>query len=68
HGRRDLAELTGKTDIKKKGYSTDFTTAQRNICAKFFKTVTGRSFAGGKKTMSDFEELVESVLNEISRE
>ena len=66
HGRRDLSDQSQKTDSRKKGYSTGFTASQRNICAKFFKVVTGRSFIKEKKAMSNFEELIESVLNEIS--
>ena len=70
HGRRDLQRGPEKTKSKKKGYSTGFTANQRNSCAKFFKVVTGRSFSRSftreKKAMSDFEALIESVLNEIS--
>ncbi|MBU8850021.1 MAG: DUF3482 domain-containing protein [Desulfobacterales bacterium] len=66
HGRRDLQDYPEKIKSKKKGYSTGFTTSQRNICAKFFKVVTGRSFIREKKAMSNFEELIESVLNDIS--
>ncbi|MBU8910659.1 MAG: DUF3482 domain-containing protein, partial [Desulfobacterales bacterium] len=61
HGRRDLQDYPEKIKSKKKGYSTGFTTSQRNICAKFFKVVTGRSFIREKKAMSNFEELIESV-------
>ncbi|MBC8440631.1 MAG: GTPase and DUF3482 domain-containing protein [Deltaproteobacteria bacterium] len=68
HGKRDLADLPGNTDTKKKGYSTGFKASQRNVCAKFFKAVTGRSFIKEKTIMSKFEELIESVLNDISRE
>ncbi|MBC2706039.1 DUF3482 domain-containing protein [Desulfobacula sp.] len=67
HGRRDLQDQPEKIKSKKKGYSTGFTTSQRNICAKFFKVVTGRLFIKEKKAMSNFEELIESVLNEISK-
>lgn len=64
HGRRD--DHPGKPNDKKKGYSTGFTTGQRTVCAKFFKTVTGRSLVKEKKTISDFEALIEAVLNDIS--
>lgn len=66
HGKRDLSDQPGNTDTKKKGYSTGFTASQRNVCAKFFKVVTGRSFIKEKTIMSKFEELIESVLNDIS--
>ena len=67
HGRRDLADQ-GDTASKKKGYSTDFTVSQRNVCANFFKVVTGRSFIKEKKAGPKFEELIESILNELSKE
>ncbi|WP_457554276.1 DUF3482 domain-containing protein [Desulfobacula sp.] len=67
HGRRDSLDLSQKTDSRKKGYSTGFTAGQRNVCATFFKSVTGRSFIKEKDVMSKFEELIESVLNDISK-
>jgi len=70
HGRRDLSDQPWKTADKKKGYSTGVTTSQRNVCAKFFKVMTGRSFGRlliqEKKAMLNFEELIESILNDIS--
>jgi len=66
HGKRDLSDQSGKTDTKKEGYSTGFTASQRNVCAKFFKVATGRSFIKEKTIISKFEELIESVLNDIS--
>jgi len=66
HGRRDLVGPLRKKESGKKGYSTGFTQSQRTICAKFFKAVTGRSFIKEKKAISDFENLLESVLNDIS--
>lgn len=68
HGRRDLMESSQKNESRKKGYSTGFTHAQRIICAKFFKAVTGRSFFKEKKAISDFENFLESVLKDISGE
>ena len=68
HGRRDSSTRPGNQDSKKKGYSTGFNAGQRNVCAKFFKALTGRSFIKDKKVISTFEELIENVLNEISRE
>lgn len=68
HGRRDEMNPAQETDSSKLGYSTGFTARQRNICATFFKVVTGRSFIKEKKARADFEELMASVLNEISRE
>jgi hypothetical protein len=61
-----LSVQPGNTNTKKKGYSTGFIASQRNVCAKFFKVVTGRSFMKEKTIMSKFEELIESVLNDIS--
>jgi Domain of unknown function (DUF3482)/50S ribosome-binding GTPase len=66
HGRRDESGRPGKTDSGKKGYSTGFTASQRNVCARFFKITTGRSLIREKKGVSAFEELIESVLNDIS--
>jgi hypothetical protein len=66
HGRRDESGRTGKTQNRKKGYSTGFTASQRNVCARFFKIATGRLFIREKKGVSAFEELIESVLNDIS--
>jgi len=68
HGRRDVLDPPDKADVRKKGYSTGFTSDQRNICATFFKAATGRSFIKEKKGISKFEDLIESVLNDISRE
>jgi GTPase Era involved in 16S rRNA processing len=68
HGRRDIKKLSKKTNGEKQGYSTGFTTSQRNICAKFFKIMTGHSFVNGKKTISDFEDFIESVLADISKD
>ena len=66
HGRRDLQDPSESMQRKKKGYSTGFTARQRTVCAKFFKTVSGRTFLKEKTAMTDFEALIESVLNEIS--
>ena len=68
HGKRDLPGQPKNTYSKKKGYSTGFTASQRNVCANFFKVVTGRTFLKEKKAGPKFEELIESILNEISRE
>ncbi len=67
HGRRDMKEPADTINGKKKGFSTDFTTSQRTICAKFFKSKTGHSFVKEKKVVSDFQELIDSVLKEISQ-
>jgi len=66
HGRRDLSNPLEKIKHRKKGYSTGFSAGQRNVCARFFKMVTARSFIKDKKVMSNFEELIEFVLNDIS--
>jgi len=70
HGRRDLKSLSEKRKNEKKGVTTELTASQRNICTKFFKAVTGRSFGRSlikeKKAILNFEKLIESVLNDIS--
>ena len=68
HGRRDLQDPSKNTQNKKKGYSTEFTAGQRNVCAKFFKAVNGRTFLKEKTAMSDFEDLINAILNEISHQ
>lgn len=68
HGRRDVTRSLAETNRSRRGYSTGFTAHQRNVCAKFFKVVTGRSFIKEEKARSDFEELIESILNEISQQ
>lgn len=68
HGRRDSTDRPGEAKGKKIGYSTAFTKGQRTVCAAFFKAVTGQSFVKEKKALSNFEALVESVLNQISQE
>jgi len=66
HGKREITKVSGKTDSGKLGYSTGFSLSQRNICAKFFKAVTGRSFIKEKKAGLEFEALIESILKDIS--
>ncbi|MDA3791266.1 MAG: GTPase/DUF3482 domain-containing protein [Desulfobacula sp.] len=66
HGRRDLQELSQKKESDKKGYSTGFSTNQKKICSRYFKVVSGQSLIKDKKVVSDFEELIESMLNKIS--
>ncbi|MCP3875805.1 MAG: GTPase/DUF3482 domain-containing protein [Desulfobacteraceae bacterium] len=66
HGKRDMKDTSSIINGKKKGYSTAFTSNQRNICAKFFKSVSGGTFVKQKKSISDFEDFIESVLNDIS--
>ncbi|CCK78245.1 DUF3482 domain-containing protein [Desulfobacula toluolica] len=66
HGRRDLTDLPQKTKSEKKGFSTGFTSRQRTVCAKFFKAVNGRSLIKEKTALSDFENLVETMLKNIS--
>ena len=66
HGRRDMIDEQEKKSGPKKGFSTEFTTDQRTICSKYFKTVTGRSFIRDKKAISDFEEFIKTVLDDLS--
>jgi len=68
HGKRDLSGQPLSTDTKKKGYCAGFKASQRNVCANFFKVVVGSSFIKEKNAGPKFEELIESVLNDISRE
>jgi Domain of unknown function (DUF3482)/50S ribosome-binding GTPase len=66
HGRRDVPEAQEKKTGPKKGFSTEFTAGQRQICAKYFKALTGRSLRRDKKAVSDFEEFIKTVLNDLS--
>ncbi|MFA5903149.1 MAG: GTPase/DUF3482 domain-containing protein [Desulfobacula sp.] len=66
HGRRDAVKAQEMKSGAKKGFSTEFTSGQRTICSKYFKTVTGRSFRRDKKAVSDFEEFITSVLDDLS--
>jgi GTP-binding protein EngB required for normal cell division len=66
HGRRDMMDGQEKKPGPKKGFSTEFTSGQRTICSKYFKTVTGRSFIRDKKAVSDFEEFIKAVLDDLS--
>jgi len=66
HGRRDMTEGKEEKSHLKKGFSTEFTTGQRAICLKFFKAVKGRSLIRDKKAMSEFEEFIKSVLDDLS--
>ena len=70
HGRRDMQEQPEKGEKEKKGYSAGLTPDQRTVCTRFFKTMTGwsfgRSFSKDKTAINRFEELIESVLNDIS--
>ncbi len=67
HGRRDMAGKADTSNGKKRGFSTEFSSTQRTICAKFFKSMTGRSFVKDKKAMSEFQDFIGTVLNDISQ-
>ena len=66
HGKRDMTEGKEKKDTLKKGFSTEFTPGRRAICSKFFKAVTGRSLIREKKAIAEFEELIKTVLDDLS--
>ena len=66
HGRRDMTEIKENKAGPKKGYSTGFTSGQRVVCAKYFKAVTGRSLIRDKKAVSEFEEFIKAVLEDLS--
>jgi hypothetical protein len=66
HGRRDMTEVKDSMAGQKKGYSTGFTSGRRMVCAKYFKAVTGRSLIRDKKAVSEFEDLIKEVLENIS--
>ncbi len=66
HGKRDMLHHSSK-DSGKKGFSTQLTSDQRKVCARFFKSITGRTFINEKKTAQEFEQLMESILIQISK-
>ncbi len=70
HGRRDMEDPRGnKKSIRSKmGISAGLSTGQRNVCARFFKSVSGRSVIKGKKAVPEFALLVESLLDKIANE
>ncbi|WP_022666652.1 GTPase/DUF3482 domain-containing protein [Desulfospira joergensenii] len=65
HGRRDAPKERGSGKI---GFSSEFSPAQRNTCARFFKAASGRGILKNKKTGPGFAALVESLLEEIFQE
>ncbi len=71
HGRRDLQKQSERGENEKTGYSSGFTAEQINTCTRFFKTLTGwsfgRSFSKDKAAVNNFDDLVKSVLNDISK-
>ncbi|MCP3900120.1 MAG: GTPase/DUF3482 domain-containing protein [Desulfobacteraceae bacterium] len=67
HGKRDMLHHKSE-DSGKKGFSTQLTSAQRKVCARFFKSITSRTFINEKKTAQEFEQLMESILIQISQD
>ena len=68
HGRRDTKTVqAGLGDKGKKlGFSSRMTPGQRQICARYFKAVTGRRLVRDKKAVLAFAVLVQSLLEEIA--
>jgi signal recognition particle receptor subunit beta len=66
HGRRDMSDPSKRSDTEKLGVSTGFSKSRRNVCTRFFRVTTGRSFIKEKKALSDFEVLIESVLKDLA--
>ncbi|MFH2090781.1 MAG: DUF3482 domain-containing protein [Pseudomonadota bacterium] len=75
HGRRDLKHVESSVDISgngggdagKKGYTTHFTMAQKRVSARFFKVASRRLFSGDKLARQDFQNLLESLIDGISK-
>lgn len=66
HGKRDDSPGSEKNSGTKKGYCSEFTVNQKAICLKYFKTITGRSWARDKKSMTAFEEMLKDILSRLS--
>ena len=70
HGRRDMKNFRpGQADKEKKlGFSTRMTPGQRQICARYFKAVTGRKLVRDKKAALAFAVLVQTLLEDIAKQ
>ena len=68
HGRRDTRTVQAGRDDKgaKLGFSTSMAPGRRQICARYFKAVTGRRLVRDKKAVLAFAVLVQTLLEEIS--
>ncbi|MCF8092233.1 MAG: GTPase/DUF3482 domain-containing protein [Desulfotignum sp.] len=68
HGRRDTKTVQADRDETgtKLGFSTRMTPGQRQICARYFKAVTGRRLVRDKKAALAFAVLVQTLLEEIA--
>jgi len=68
HGRRDVGPPGSepKADNAKMGISAALSSGQRNLCARFFKSVSGKTVIRGKKAIPEFAVLVESLLDKIA--
>lgn len=65
HGKRDQGSDNSDTGSKK-GFTSHFSATQRNVCARYFKAVSGRSLFKEKKSIQAFEAVIESYLARIS--
>jgi hypothetical protein len=68
HGRRDLNLIHQSPDAAKKGYTTHFTMAQKKVSARFFKVASRRLFSSDKKARHDFQNLLDSLIDQISKD
>jgi GTPase SAR1 family protein len=68
HGRRDMISPVSDTQAgsSKMGISAALSSSRRNVCARFFKSVSGKAVIKGKKAIPEFAVLVESLLDEIA--
>ena len=68
HGRRDTKTVLAGQDDKggKLGFSSRMTPDQRQVCARYFKAVTGRRLVRDKKAVLAFAVLVQTLLEEIA--
>ncbi len=70
HGRRDMGKPPAGQDdpIAKLGFSARMTPAQRRICVRYFRAVTGRRLIRDKKAELAFAVLVQTLLEEIAKQ
>ena len=66
HGRRDDGTGSSGASSSKKGYTAQFTSAQRSVCTRYFKQLSGKNLMSEQKAVPEFRELLKSILTRIS--
>lgn len=66
HGKRDVSISDNALEKTKRGYTTRFSMDEKKICAQFLKTCTRKWKTSDKKTGSEFQNLIEQKMDELS--